>query len=67
VIGAAVPAPEGSFFLEVDLISDRPRTKCYPADVSQQPLYRETEGGNDRRGHRGKLTADDPGHFDHEA
>jgi hypothetical protein len=35
-------------------------------DVGQQRLYRETEAGDDRRGHRGKLTADDLGRFDRE-
>jgi hypothetical protein len=43
------------------------RTKCYSTDVEQQRLYRETEAGDDRRGHRGKLTADDLGRFDREA
>jgi len=43
------------------------RTKCYSMDVpGQQRLYRETEAGDDRRGHRGKLTADDLGRFDRE-
>jgi len=42
------------------------RTKCYSMEVGQQRLYRETEAGDDRRGHRGKLTADDLGRFDRE-
>jgi hypothetical protein len=40
---------------------------CYSVDGAQQRLYRETEAGDDRRGHRGKLTADDLGRFDREA